>query len=105
MSGIDIARLALATVTGAVGLMCIAANYQIVFGLGKMMKRAREEGRNVSVVPLFGGIAGGASMALAPWPPANALFWVPAVLDPGTVLLLLGPVVMAFRVGLKRWRA
>lgn len=97
MSGFDIARLALTAVTGGVGLLCIFANWQIMLGLGKAMRRAREERRSVSVVPFFGGVAGGAAMLLVPWPPANDLFWLPALIDPGCALLLLGPVVMLFR--------
>jgi len=100
VSGANIVGVLVSVVLAAFFLLSAAVNAQIMFGLGKSMRKAREEGRNVSMVPLVGGIAGAIAVATGPWPAARAFFWVPPLLDVGCgpyLLLALAAVAFARR--------
>lgn len=78
-------------------LLAAAVNAQILLGLGRTMRQAREEGRHVSMVPFIGGVAGAIVVGAGPWPAARAFFWIPLLLDVGCVpylVLVLAALLM-----------
>jgi len=60
------------------------------------------KGTNFSVIPFLGGILGGAGFFLAPSPTLRHLWWLPSILDYGSVPSLVAGIVVLVKKGLQR---
>lgn len=58
-----------------------------------LMALAGKLDRNVSAIPLVGGLLAAFGCAISPWPVVKAAWWVPLILDYGSVPLLLSTVI------------
>lgn len=54
-----------------------------------LVVRYKATGRRASLVPMVGGIFGVMAMLLAPWPEFRSWFWIPLVVDIGSLPLLV----------------
>ncbi len=67
----------------AFSLWAVILNWSIIW-LG-MARRRRG-----SLAPLVGGLVGAVAVRLSPWPQMRPWWWIPLVLDPGSLLMLSG---------------
>jgi hypothetical protein len=75
-------RWILFLVAAFLGAVFVVANWHGL--LAWLIKR-----RGTSAVPVIGGAFLALAMAIAPGPSARSLWWLPLVLDPGCLLLLV----------------
>ncbi len=59
--------------------------------------------RRASLIPIVGGLAGAAGLLLSPLGALHKWWWVPPVVDPGTLPLVVPTVVWVVCVKLRRW--
>ena len=86
----------------AISIVLIAMFALIAVGHGCCLVRFLVKGTNFSVVPFLGGILGGAGFFLAPSLALRHLWWLPSLLDYGSVPSLVSWIVVLVRKGLHR---
>ncbi len=86
--------LILAIALAVVFTACAVSNADIVLGVSAGVKKARAEGRSVSMIPFVGGVAGAASCIVVPIEAVHPFFWVPILLDIGTGFYLAAAIVL-----------
>jgi ADP-ribosylglycohydrolase len=86
-------------VVGALALVFIGANWAGILGAAKAWAEGKPKG--FSPQPLAGGVLGAIALACAPEASVQDWFWLPALLDPGTGLLV---IVMAFASVDEAWK-
>ena len=89
-------------VTWAISTVLIAMFGLIAVGHACCLVRFLVKGTNFSVVPLVGGILGGAGFFLAPNPALRHLWWLPSLLDYGSVPSLVSWILILVRKRLHR---
>ena len=85
---VSIALIALFALS-AVGHACCIARFLV-------------KGTHFSSLPLLGGILGGVGFLLTPYPTLRHLWWLPSILDYGSVPWLLSGCVVLVRKRLRR---
>jgi hypothetical protein len=84
-------RLTLAIVLAVLSAAAVVGNIGIVLWqlfLGR---------KGISLVPLVGGLLGALAVLTFPREGLAMWFWIPLVLDPGTLILILAPFVLLWR--------
>jgi hypothetical protein len=78
-----------ASIPGVFALTILYFNLQVAFGWGSIMKRAKAERKNVSFIPIIGGMFAAAAIALVPLPELRKYFWIGFFLNPISLMLVL----------------
>ncbi len=86
---VHLARLAVSVLSGVAFLLAVGGNVHTIL-------RYYLRGERGSLVPLVGGVFG--SLALVAWPMERLWhwFWVPLVVDPGTLPMVLWAALSFF---------
>jgi hypothetical protein len=89
-------------VSWAISIVLIAVFALIAIGHACCLVRFLVKGTRFSVVPFLGGILGGAGLFLAPNPALRSLWWVPSLLDYGSLPSLISWFFVLLRKGSHR---
>jgi hypothetical protein len=82
--------------TLAIGLAALSAS-AVLGNLGIIFRQLRLGRKGVSLVPLVGGVSGAIAILAFPREGLGKWAWVPLVLDPGTLFLVLTPLLLLYR--------
>ena len=88
--------------TWAISIALITMFALTAIGHGLCLIRFLVKGTHFSVVPFLGGILGGVGFFLAPNPTMHHLWWLPAIVDFGSVPSVVAAIVVLVKKGLQR---
>jgi hypothetical protein len=91
-------------IVSVISILLIAIFGLIAFGHICCLVRFLVKGTTFSVVPLVGGILGGVGFFLAPYATLRHFWWLPSILDYGSVPSLVSLSVALVRKQLQRMK-
>jgi hypothetical protein len=84
-------RLTLAMMLAALSAAAVVGN------IGIILRQLFLGRKGVSLVPLVGGLSGALAVLTFPREGLAIWFWIPLALDPGTLILILAPLILLWR--------